>query len=36
MSDSRRCGSADSENMREKNYKNLFAAGRSVKNVPRH
>jgi len=36
MSDSRRCSSADSENMREKNYKNLFAAGRSVKNVPRH
>jgi hypothetical protein len=26
MSDSRRCSNADSENMREKNYKNLFAA----------
>jgi len=36
MIDSRRCSSADSENMREKNYKHLFAAGRSVKNVPRH
>jgi hypothetical protein len=31
MSDLRRCSCAD---MREKNYKNLFAAGRSVKNVP--
>jgi len=36
MSVSRRCSSADFENMREKNYENLFAAGRSVKNVPRH
>jgi hypothetical protein len=36
MSDSRRCSSADSEIMREIIYKNLFAAGRSVKNVPRH
>jgi hypothetical protein len=36
MSDSRRWSSAGSENMREQNYKNLFAAGRSVKNVPRH
>ena len=27
MSDSRRCSSADSENSREKHYKNLFAAG---------
>ena len=26
MIDSRRCNSADSENMREKIYKNLFAA----------
>jgi hypothetical protein len=26
MSDSRRCSSADSENMRDKNYKNLSAA----------
>jgi len=27
---------ADSANMHEKIYKNLFAAGRSVKNVPRY
>ena len=32
MSDYRRCRSAEPE----KNYKNLFTAGRSIKNVPRH
>jgi hypothetical protein len=35
MSDFKRSSNTDSENMRGKNYKNLFAAGRSVKNVPR-